>query len=109
MIEAMSASSPAGRQRRFFWVRPDAAPAAAEAPLSGKKPSETQPDHRGGAVRTQGRVPPSQIRSSPIAVSMAIEFSPLAATNFPTGGHLFSPLVATNLPTNRLTDLRCVR
>jgi hypothetical protein len=42
-------------------------------------------------------------------LSMAIEFSPLAATNFPTGGHLFSPLVATNLPTNRLTGLRCVR
>jgi hypothetical protein len=33
---------------------------------------------------------------------MAIEFSPLAATKFPTGGHLFSPLVATNLPTNRV-------
>jgi hypothetical protein len=32
---------------------------------------------------------------------MAIEFSPTAATNFPTGGHFFSPLVATNLPTNR--------
>ena len=32
---------------------------------------------------------------------MAIGFSPTAATNFPTGGHLFSPLVATNLPTNR--------
>jgi hypothetical protein len=32
---------------------------------------------------------------------MAIEFSPAAATNFPTGGHYFSPLVATNLPTNR--------
>ena len=29
-------------------------------------------------------------------VSMAIEFSPLAATNFPSGGHFFSPLVATN-------------
>jgi hypothetical protein len=29
---------------------------------------------------------------------MAIEFSPSAATKFPTGGHLFSPLVATNLP-----------
>ena len=42
-------------------------------------------------------------------MSMAIEFSPLAATNFPTGGHLFSPLVATNLPTNRLTDLWRVR
>ena len=38
-------------------------------------------------------------------LSMAIEFSPLAATNFPTGGHLFSPLVTTNLPTNRLSDL----
>ncbi len=37
-----------------------------------------------------------------MAVSMAIEFSPLAATNFPIGGHLFSPLVATNLPTNRV-------
>ena len=34
-------------------------------------------------------------------VSMAIEFSPVAATNFPAGGHLFSPLVATNLPTVR--------
>ena len=34
-------------------------------------------------------------------VSMAIEFSPTAATNFPTGGHFFSPLVATNLPTDR--------
>ena len=42
-------------------------------------------------------------------VSMAIEFSPTAATNFPTGGHLFSPLVATNLPTNRSTGLGCVR
>jgi len=31
---------------------------------------------------------------------MAIEFSPTAATKFPTGGHLFSPLVATNLPTD---------
>ena len=37
-------------------------------------------------------------------LSMAIEFSPTAATNFPTGGHLFSPLVATNLPTNRSTS-----
>ena len=35
-------------------------------------------------------------------VSMAIEFSPTMATNFPTGGHLFSPLVATNLPTDRV-------
>jgi hypothetical protein len=34
-------------------------------------------------------------------VSMAIGFSPLAATKFPTGGHLFSPLAATNLPTDR--------
>jgi hypothetical protein len=42
------------------------------------------------------------------ALSTAIEFSPTAATNFPTGGHLFSPLVATNLPTNRLSDLWCV-
>jgi hypothetical protein len=33
---------------------------------------------------------------------MAIEFSPAAATSFPTGGHVFSPLVATNLPTNRV-------
>ena len=33
--------------------------------------------------------------------SMAIGFSPLAATKFPTGGHHFSPLAATNLPTNR--------
>ena len=39
---------------------------------------------------------------------MAIGFSPLAATKFPTGGHHFSPLVAircphwwpSNLPTN---------
>jgi hypothetical protein len=38
---------------------------------------------------------------------MAIEFSPLAATNFPTGGHLFSPLVATNLPTNRNACFWC--
>jgi hypothetical protein len=44
-----------------------------------------------------------------ICLSMAIEFSPLAATNFPTGGHHFSPLVATNLPTNRLTSCWCVR
>ena len=43
------------------------------------------------------------------SLSMAIEFSPTAATNFPTGGHLFSPLVATNLPTNRSIDLWCVR
>ena len=42
-------------------------------------------------------------------LSMAIEFSPPAATNFPTGGHFFSPLVATNLPTNRLTSCWCVR
>jgi hypothetical protein len=34
---------------------------------------------------------------------MAIEFTPTAATNVPTGGHLFSPLVATNFPTNRLS------
>ena len=46
---------------------------------------------------------------SPAQLSMAIEFSPTAATNFPTGGHLFSPLVATNLPTNRSIDLWCVR
>ena len=39
---------------------------------------------------------------------MAIEFSPTAATNFPTGGHVFSPLVATNLPTNRLAGLWCL-
>jgi hypothetical protein len=39
---------------------------------------------------------------------MAIEFSPLAATNFPTGGHVFSLLVATNFPTNRLTGLLCL-
>ena len=37
---------------------------------------------------------------------MAIEFSPTAATNFPTGGHLFSPLVATNLPTIRVVGVR---
>jgi hypothetical protein len=42
-------------------------------------------------------------------VSMAIEFSPLAATKFPTGGHLFSPLVATNLPTNRAVGVGQVR
>lgn len=36
---------------------------------------------------------------------MAIEFSPLAATKFPTGGHLFSPLVATNLPTTESLSL----
>jgi hypothetical protein len=41
-------------------------------------------------------------------VSMAIEFSPTAATNFPNGGHYFSPLVATNLPTNRSTCFRCL-
>ena len=29
---------------------------------------------------------------------MAIGFSPLAATKFPTGGHLFSPLVAIGSP-----------
>ncbi len=46
---------------------------------------------------------------SRLTMSMAIEFSPLAATNFPTGGHLFSPLVATNLPTNRSTRFWCVR
>jgi hypothetical protein len=40
---------------------------------------------------------------------MAIEFSPTAATNFPTGGHLFSPLVATNLPTNRNACFWCFR
>jgi hypothetical protein len=40
---------------------------------------------------------------------MAIEFSPLAATKFPTGGHLFSPLVATNLPTNRAVGVGQVR
>ena len=40
---------------------------------------------------------------------MAITFSPLAATKFPTGGHLFSPLVATNLPTNRDEGLGQVR
>ncbi len=39
---------------------------------------------------------------------MAIEFSPTAATNFPTGGHYFSPLVATNLPTNRFACFRCL-
>jgi hypothetical protein len=38
---------------------------------------------------------------------MAIEFSPTAATNFPTGGHLFSPLVAANLPTNRSIGSWC--
>jgi hypothetical protein len=37
---------------------------------------------------------------------MAIENSPLAATNFPTGGHLFSPLVATSFPTDRVRELR---
>jgi len=36
---------------------------------------------------------------------MAVEFSPRAAPNFPTGGHLFSPLVATNLPTNGSADV----
>jgi len=41
-------------------------------------------------------------------MSMAIEFSPTAATNFPIGGHLFSPLVATNLPTNRNACLWCL-
>jgi hypothetical protein len=39
---------------------------------------------------------------------MAIGFSPLAATNFPIGGHLFSPLVAANLPTNRKVVLWCL-
>ena len=34
-------------------------------------------------------------------VSMAIGFSPWAATGFLTVGHVFSPLVATNLPTHR--------
>jgi len=29
---------------------------------------------------------------------MAIGFSPLAATKFPTGGHRFSPLVAIGCP-----------
>ncbi len=29
---------------------------------------------------------------------MAIGFSPLVATKFPTGGHLFSPLVAIESP-----------
>jgi hypothetical protein len=31
-------------------------------------------------------------------VSMAIGFSPLAATKFPTGGHQMSPLVAIRCP-----------
>jgi len=31
-------------------------------------------------------------------MSMAIGFSPLAATKFPTGGHRFSPLVAIRCP-----------
>jgi hypothetical protein len=31
-------------------------------------------------------------------LSMAIEFSPLAATKFPAGGHHFSPLVAIESP-----------
>jgi hypothetical protein len=31
-------------------------------------------------------------------MSMAIGFSPLAATKFPTGGHHFSPLVAIKSP-----------
>ena len=36
---------------------------------------------------------------SPVArLSMAIGFSPLAATKFPTGGHHFSPLVAIRSP-----------
>ena len=34
----------------------------------------------------------------PRGVSMAIGFSPLAATKFPTGGHHFSPLVAIGSP-----------
>ena len=34
----------------------------------------------------------------PLAMSMAIEFSPTAATKFPTGGHHFSPLVAIRCP-----------
>jgi hypothetical protein len=37
-----------------------------------------------------------------VGLSMAICFSPLAATKFPTGGHVLSPLVATNLPTIRV-------
>ena len=45
-----------------------------------------------------------------LELSMAIGFSPLAATKFPTGGHHFSPLVAircphwwpSNLPTGAL-------
>ena len=40
---------------------------------------------------------------------MAIEFSPTAATNFPTGGHFFSPLVATNLPTVRAVSVAQAR
>ncbi len=38
---------------------------------------------------------------------MAIEFSPTAATNFPTGGHFLSSLVATNFPTSGNACFRC--
>ena len=36
--------------------------------------------------------------SRDMLVSMAIGFSPLVATRFPTGGHHFSPLVAIESP-----------
>jgi len=39
---------------------------------------------------------------------MAIGFSPLAAINFSTGGHVFSPLVATNLTTNGFACFWCL-
>ena len=64
---------------------------SANAPVGGLKPP---PD---GRLR-RAIQPPSLLQHR---MSMAIEFSPTAATNFPTGGHVFSPLVATNLPTNR--------
>jgi hypothetical protein len=47
-----------------------------------------------GSVARMGPACPRQLW----VLSMAIGFSPLAATKFPTGGHHFSPLVAIRSP-----------
>jgi hypothetical protein len=95
-------------QRSSDWGFDAVDPEDKSAPETTAATSRPRPGAPISTVTTERRVTEQPTQPTK-KLSMAIEFSPLAATNFPTGGHFFSPLVATNFPTNRLTGLWCVR
>ena len=63
-------------------------------PSSGEAPTPDLVTARTGVAKSGVPPPEATLEARIGLVSMAIGFSPLAATKFPTGGHHFSPLVA---------------